>query len=994
MTNRNTDLSNSASDSERNSPMYDLKMTELIKDFDWSKTSLGPVNSWPACFQTSVMLMLSSPQAVWLGGGKDNIMLYNDNFRALMGEDSALRLSKPAAEVFNGIWDRLEKGIAKSVRNKVGSAEKSLLIFSNKDSFKREKYLSFFYNPIFDPSGEYLGVFCHVTDETEGVISQRQEFILKELSNRIIRVTSPLSLITQWGKALTVVPQEIPLSMVYFLETNTEFKLKAVTGAAPGSSIAPQRIRLKDISGSYWPFEEALNSRKPVLVENISDDMIVDTKGLWNDPPKQVLVAPIFVNDKVVAVVILGLNPYRPYDEFYRGFTEKIFNQISSGLAHQYLLQEKRKSLSNIFSDAPVAIAVVEGPDQIYTLANPVYQRLIGRTEEQLLGQSIGEDFSVLSGQQVYEIFDKVYKSGETYKANEVKILIDRKEDGRIIPSYFNFVAQAMRDENGDMHAVMIHAVDVTEQVNAREKVIESEEKYRSLFRLINQGFCIMEIIFDPNNKPLDYKFIEFNPMFESQTGLKNAKGKTARQLLPNLEDHWFEIYGNVALTGKPYRFVEGSEVMDKWFEGYAFRIGGENSNKVALLFSDITERRKLEFTLKESEEYYRFISNTTPVMLWVTDESNKCVFLNQTWENFTGQTFIEGKGLGWLDVVHPDDRERSYKTFFEASKKLEPFSLDYRVKRKDGTYIWAIDSGAPLISEDGEFKGYTGYVVEIDERKKVERELSKLTQEFSLSNEELAAANEEIKVGMEELSEKNRELFAINTDMDNFIYTASHDLKAPIANIEGLVKVLERNLGKADHSKETVEKVIRMIYQSVERFRKTIVDLTEITKMQKEHPGEMALVNLSDVIEDVKQDFNYQLAEANVLLEVAVDNCQILFSRKKLRSIIYNLISNAIKYRSPKRTPHIKISCKALPEHFLFSVEDNGLGFNDKSGEKVFSMFKRLHTHVEGTGIGLYIVKKMIDDGGGKIEVESEVDKGSTFKVYFKKPIRGEFSN
>src|SRR5690606_20645069 len=139
--------------------------------------------------------------------------------------------------------------------------------------------------------------------------------------------------------------------------------------------------------------------------------------------------------------------------------------------------------------------------------------------------------------------------------------------------------------------------------------------------------------------------------------------------------------------------------------------------------------------------------------------------------------------------------------------------------------------------------------------------------------------------------------------------------------------------------------------------------------------------------IDDLKRDFHYQMEEDDVQLIVDIDEnfSTIMFSRKKLKSIVYNLLSNAIKYRAPKRRPLIRISSEKIPGYTLLSVRDNGLGFGEKAGANIFSMFKRLHTHVEGSGIGLYIVKKIIDDAGGKIEVESKVDEGTTFKVFFK---------
>lgn len=126
---------------------------------------------------------------------------------------------------------------------------------------------------------------------------------------------------------------------------------------------------------------------------------------------------------------------------------------------------------------------------------------------------------------------------------------------------------------------------------------------YREFFARMEQGFCILEMLFDPENRPIDYRFEEVNATFEQQTGLANAVGKTARELVPNLESHWFELYGNVALTGEPVQFIEGSEAMGRWFEVYAYRLGGDNSRKVALIFTEISERKQQEAQLKQLKD-------------------------------------------------------------------------------------------------------------------------------------------------------------------------------------------------------------------------------------------------------------------------------------------------------------------------------------------------------------------------------------------------------
>lgn len=150
--------------------------------------------------------------------------------------------------------------------------------------------------------------------------------------------------------------------------------------------------------------------------------------------------------------------------------------------------------------------------------------------------------------------------------------------------------------KHGDrMIGVSIVCEEITNRRRVEEELRQSEERYRTLFESMEDGFCVIEMLFDDHNQPVDYRFVEINPAFARQTGLQNAEGKTARQLLPDLEEHWFDIYGSVALTGKPLRFENGSEVMNRWFDVYVFHIGPPDSRRVALLFKDISDRKSVE---------------------------------------------------------------------------------------------------------------------------------------------------------------------------------------------------------------------------------------------------------------------------------------------------------------------------------------------------------------------------------------------------------------
>jgi signal transduction histidine kinase len=229
--------------------------------------------------------------------------------------------------------------------------------------------------------------------------------------------------------------------------------------------------------------------------------------------------------------------------------------------------------------------------------------------------------------------------------------------------------------------------------------------------------------------------------------------------------------------------------------------------------------------------------------------------------------------------------------------------------------------------------------------------------------------------------------LLSINADLDNFIYTASHDLKLPVSNIEGLVNMLMKDLMKKGWEDESTNEIMGMISVSINRFKETIKDLSEIVRVGKESATRDTLININEVINDVINDFHLPILEtrAQIVNEVK-ENTMVNFSRKNLKSIIYNLLSNAIKYKKPDTISVVKIYFKEDTVYNILHVQDNGLGMGSNDISKIFSLFKRLHTHVEGTGIGLYIVKKIIENASGKIEVESILGEGTTFSVFFKK--------
>ncbi|PSR54073.1 histidine kinase [Adhaeribacter arboris] len=236
------------------------------------------------------------------------------------------------------------------------------------------------------------------------------------------------------------------------------------------------------------------------------------------------------------------------------------------------------------------------------------------------------------------------------------------------------------------------------------------------------------------------------------------------------------------------------------------------------------------------------------------------------------------------------------------------------------------------------------------------------------------------------ELQNKNTVLTKANNDLDSIVYTAAHDLKSPITNIESLVEVLSYSMEQENLNRAEINQIIGLMKSSLKSFYTTIQDLTTIIEADTSKEQETAEeIPLLELVETVKWDLQQLIDESQAKIEVnAAENVMLHYPRKYFRSILYNLLNNALKYRSPVRTPVVLVALLQVEGKIHFSVTDNGLGIAEDQQDKVFTLFKRFHNHVEGSGLGLYIVKKMVEYGNGQIQVNSTLDQGTTITVIF----------
>lgn len=260
------------------------------------------------------------------------------------------------------------------------------------------------------------------------------------------------------------------------------------------------------------------------------------------------------------------------------------------------------------------------------------------------------------------------------------------------------------------------------------------------------------------------------------------------------------------------------------------------------------------------------------------------------------------------------------------------------------------------------------------------ESQLRNLNNQLEIKIEE---RTKELFEKNQELELKNKQLDKINKDLDNFVYTASHDLKAPIKNIEALFHLLK---GQVPETQSKANEITEMMDESIVKFKDVLSELGYIGKAQGEIEAGAEKVTFNEVMEEIKLSIKDQVQSSGAAITEDFKAApEISFSLKNLRSILFNLLSNAIKYKAPDRPPVIHISTKMIKDYIVLQVSDNGMGIKENEISEIFNMYKRLHNHVEGSGVGMSIVKRIMDNNGGKIEVKSKVGVGSTFKVYFK---------